>query len=1129
MKLPDCPVWLVIVIGWLAATGFPARAATEGSKLTTQELDFFERNIRPALSEHCYKCHSTQPDAKVKGGLNLETREGLLKGGDNGAAILPGKPNDSLLIKSLKSANEDELMPPVKAGGKLKPEQIALFEQWVKMGAPDPRSSTTVAKKYGPDAEKARSHRFFNPVKPEAVPVVKNQAWVKTPVDAFILEKLAANGLTPSRPADRRTLIRRATFDLIGLPPTPEEVNEFVNDRSPRAFEKVVERLLASPHYGERWGRYWLDVARYGDTIGDTIRNQDNRYLYSYTYRDYVVRSINDDKPYDQFLIEQMAADRLPQGDDKSALAALGFLTLGNRFNNDANQIIDDRIDVVCRGTMGLTATCARCHDHKFDPITMKDYYGLHGVFNSVTEPAELPLLKPVVDGPAYADFNRQLQAVETELEQFRADNARTITTNQHARAGEYLLALHDWNHANPTNTVTKFVFFRQRDLDNTVVSGLERHLQRSAKKFDPIFAPWLAFSALSDEEFERKSSEIAESFAAKTNATERLNPEVAQLFMIPPASLKRVAEHYGKLFRDVDLQWQSLVTRSQKTANPMATKLPDPDREAIRAVMYGDGPFALDARAIRRLTSQNTEAKENLLIKKADDVRINHPGSPARAMVLIDVEKPRDSAIFLRGNPASRGAVVPRQFLEILAGPSSTPFKDGSGRLDLARAIASRDNPLTARVMVNRIWLHHFGQGIVATPSDFGLVGEPPTHPGLLDWLAGQFMDNNWSIKKIHRLIMLSSTYQQSSDENPRYVNKDQGNLLLWRQNRYRLDFEGTRDTLLSVAGTLDLTMGGQPVDLTQTPMPTRRTMYGFINRAALPEFFNTFDFAQPDISSPKREMTTVPQQALYLLNSPFVIEQAKAMAERSEIKFAENDEQRIKSLYHILFQRDPRREELSIGVQFIREQSQHKPEAPKTPAWHYGYGFTDTQTKKVKQFTAMPQFEQNKWFAGRRLAPLFLDAPGGSTGVGPKFAAIRRWVAPRDGAIAINGELAAKNVGGRGVQGSIISSRTGEILRLVAQSKPAPTLVDKVDVKKGDAIDFVVEGVSADAAEGFVWAPNITLLNHDFESTAEEVYEWHARSEFAGPPEPPLKGMTPWEKYAQVLLLSNELVFVN
>jgi hypothetical protein len=498
--------------------------------------------------------------------------------------------------------------------------------------------------------------------------------------------------------------------------------------------------------------------------------------------------------------------------------------------------------------------------------------------------------------------------------------------------------------------------------------------------------------------------------------------------------------------------------------------------------------------------------------------------------MALADLPKGRDSAIFLRGNPATRGAVVPRQFLEILAGPSPQPFKDGSGRLELARAIANRDNPLTARVMVNRVWLRHFGEGIVSTPSDFGLVGEPPSHPELLDWLAGQFMEQGWSLKNLHRLIMNSATYQQSSDDNPRYSAKDQGNTLLWRQNRYRLDFEAMRDTVLAVSGALDRTMGGQPVDLAADPAPARRTVYGFINRAALPEFFNTFDFAPPDISSPRRIPTTVPQQALYLLNAPFIIQQAKHLAARPELQKISSSDARVKAMYRAVFQRAPSANELRLGAAFIKAQTERQPEVAEPPAWRYGHGGFDAKAQRTAKFTAFTTFEQNKWSGGRRLGALALTADGGTTGAGPSAAAIRRWVAPRNGYVTVQGQVALKPGQSGTAQARVVSSRLGERGRFTVSAKAVSGNLDRLEVKKGDFLDFIVESTNPKAGVSFTWAPRVAYLDHNFEDPSiEENYEWEAKVDFAGPPEPPLKGLSPWEKYAQVLLLSNELTFVN
>lgn len=1119
----------LLISGVVLGVAAIAQAASEGSKLTPQELDFFEQKIRPVLTEKCYKCHSSQPDAKIKAGLALDTKDGWVKGGDSGPAIKPGKPAESLLMKSLHGTDPDLLMPPAKDGGKLSDAVIASFEQWIKMGAPDPRSAkTSGASKYTVDANKAKEHRFFNPVKAIEVPSAKDPKWVKTPVDNFILAKLATNSMEPSGPADKLTLIRRVYFDLVGMPPSPEEVDAFMADHSSKAFEKVVDRLLNSPQYGERWGRYWLDVARYGDTMGDTIRNKDNRYLYSYTYRDYVINAFNTDKPYDQFLVEQIAADRLPLGEDKRALAALGFLSLGNRFGNDVNQVIDDRIDVVCRGTMGLTVTCARCHDHKFDPIFMKDYYALHGVFNSISEPTEPPLLQQPKETPDYKDFQKKLAEAEAELVHAQATNAHTIITNQHARVGEYLLAIHEFTHSDPNSGLNRNSFFRNRDLDTQFAGNLDRTLKQLSKKHDALFTPWIQFSALEEKDFAENAKTLTAKYRVNSDPAAKINPLLARQFAMTPKDIKEVAQLYGKLFTEVDRQWQVLLA-VKKDADPKTTKLSDPNAEAVRQILYGDnGPLTIGEREITRLTSQQTEAKENLLIRKVNEVKMYHPGSPARAMALQDMAKPRDSAIFMRGNPNSRGAVVPRQFLQIIAKPDAKPFQEGSGRLELARAIASKDNPLTARVMVNRIWHYHFGQGIVVTPSDFGLVGEPPTHPELLDWLAGQFMDHNWSIKHIHRLILLSATWQQSSDINPKYATKDQGNSLLWRQNRFRLDFEGTRDTLLAVAGSLDRSMGGQPVDLAKDPSPTRRTVYGYINRAALPEFFNTFDFAPPDISSPMRVMTTVPQQALFLMNSPFVIQQAKALATRPELVKASSTEAKIKTVYRLLYQRQPSNTELKIAVQFINDQLAHKPPVVEAPAWKYGVGWYDPQTKRVKQFAPMGVFDQNKWQSARRTGASMLDAQGGLTGIGAKQAVIRRWTAPQDTSISITAQLALKDAKA-GVAGHIVSNLRGELCSYDVKSGKVNTNLGKIEVKKGETIDFVVESLDAKNPAGFLWSPTVALTERDHAEQAQEKYEWHAQSEFAGPPPPPLKGMNPWEKYAQAMLLSNELVFVN
>jgi hypothetical protein len=710
------------------------------------QLQFFETRIRPVLVQNCYKCHSHQSE-KVRAGLLLDTREGLLRGGESGPAVVPGDVPKSLLIKAISYTDADLQMPP--DDNKLPTTAIADLVAWVKMGAPDPRTGTTAQQVW---VDSVKTHWSWQPLKKPQVPEVKDASWPKTPVDNFILAKLEEKGLKPNPPADKRTLIRRATFDLTGLPPTPEEVEAFVGDDSEDAFAKVVDRLLASPQYGERWGRHWLDVARYSDTKGMIRRRQeDPNYPYAWTYRDYVIRSFNEDKPYNVFIIEQLAADKLPATvHNPTNLCALGFLTVGERFMEMQNDIINDRIDVVTKGFLGLTVTCARCHDHKFDPIPTKDYYSLHGVFASCVEPKVEPVILKTVGGPAYSDYYKQRMDLEREGEVIQAK------------------------------------------------------------------------------------------------------------------------------FREM-----------RRTRN----------REGIRALQR--------------------EERENQ--EKIAKLELTHPGAPPRAMVLEDLLRPHDSPVFIRGEAGNKGPVTPRHFLEVLSGAYRPPFTNGSGRLDLAWAIASKNNPITPRVMINRLWLHHFGEGFVSTPDNLGTMSEPPSHPELLDYLASKFVEHGWSLKKMHRLIMLSSVYQQSSASNPRFAQIDPNNRLLWRANIRRLEFEALRDSLLAIGGDLDLTMYGRPVDIQKEPYSTRRSIYGFVDRSDVADVLINFDFANPDLPTGRRQDTTVPQQALFLMNSPLVVEQAKRLVALADFHQCEDDEARIQFLYERIYQRPPTPEEIRLGSDFV------------------------------------------------------------------------------------------------------------------------------------------------------------------------------------------------------------------
>lgn len=634
-------------------------------------MEFFELRIRPVLVEHCYECHSAA--AKVpRGNLRLDTAEQLRRGGDSGPAIVPHKPEESLLLSALRYESLE--MPP---SGKLPEHVIEDFAAWIALGAPDPRAESSSSSTAEPATDPAKHWAFQQPRR-VSPPEVKNASTIRTELDRFVVARLEAAGLSPSPRAAPRALLRRLYYDLIGLPPNAKELAEFVADPSEAAYEAAVDRLLASPHFGERWARHWLDVARYADTSG-YLFEQDRNYKHAYKYRDWVIASFNADRPFDQFIVAQIAADQLG---DSACEPAMGFLTLGRRFLNNKHDIINDRIDVVMRGLMGLTVACARCHDHKYDPISTADYYALYGVFANSEE-------KPREDGP----------------------------------------------------------------------------------------------------------------------------------------------------------------------------------------------------------------------------------------MMLVDTSTPSEQVVFLRGNPANHGPKVERHFLPCAsAGGEARRFQHGSGRREMAEAIASRDNPLTARVWVNRVWGHLFGRGLVATPSDFGTRGLPPTHPELLDWLTCEFVEDGWSTKRLIRRIVLSHTYRQSSDHRPECAAVDPENRLLWKANRRRLDLESLRDSLLVAAGRLDETLGGPSVSLTESPFATRRAVYGFIERQNLPAFFRTFDFANPNTHTPERPQTTSPQQALFLMNSPFVLEQAIHLADRSaKAEGSDADQMRVAHLYRLALGREPTAEEMIEAVEYL------------------------------------------------------------------------------------------------------------------------------------------------------------------------------------------------------------------
>ncbi|MEK7795296.1 MAG: DUF1553 domain-containing protein, partial [Candidatus Hydrogenedentota bacterium] len=604
-----------------------------------------------------------------------------------------------------------------------------------------------------------------------------------------------------------------------------------------------------------------------------------------------------------------------------------------------------------------------------------------------------------------------------------------------------------------------------------------------------------------------------------------------------PPKSMAEVCERYAALIRDADGAWKNILAaisvieagvQHEELARP--EKLDDADMEGLRLAVYGPtSPANLAESAVNEYRDIPTHGRLTQLRTDIERVQATHSGRPDRAMVMLDAATPYQPYVFKRGKEDNKGAEVPRQFLAILSGPDRKPFEHGSGRLELAHAIASKDNPLTARVFVNRVWMQLFGEPLVATTSDFGLRSDPPSNPELLDYLAATFMESGWSIKQLHRAIMLSATYQQSSADNPEALAVDPQNDLLWRQNVRRLDFEAMRDAILAASGNLDLAMGGESVTVDREPYTPRRSVYARIDRQNLPSMFRTFDLASPDTHAPRRYQTTAPQQALYMLNDPFMAREAQLLAARG---VAEGPDQRIQNLYREVYQRDAAPEEIANALEFIdHQQTAGGPEPPAPVAWRYGHGAMDDAAGRIASFTEMATYTNDQWqgtatLPDAELGWVSLTNKGGHPGRDSAHASVRRWVAPRDGVFRITGVLRHENENGDGVVGCIVSSREGALWQGQSHNAAPEAVVERAAVQKGDTIDFVVAPGANDGYDSYSWSPTLRLIEPNDQPGR---MEWSARAEFGGPPPPPPVPLAPWEQYAQVLLMTNEFLFVD
>ena len=799
----------------LASASAPAavKAPAPAAKPDAGQLEFFEKNIRPVLAAKCYKCHSAEAD-KVKGRLLLDTRDGIRQGGDTGHAVVPGNVAESLLLKALHYTDKDMSMPPEKSGGKLPDKVIADFETWVKMGAPDPRDGAAAVVKKEIDFTKAREFWAFKAPVAAPAPAVADKQWPRTDLDRFILAGLEAKGLKPVADSDRRNLIRRIYFDLIGLPPTPEEMDAFFKDTALDAVTKVVDRLLASPQFGERWGRHWLDVARYAESTG---KERNYTFPEAWRYRDYVIAAFNADKPYDQFIREQIVGDLLPAKDAAERnehLIATGFLALGPKGLNEKNRVqfemdlVDEQIDVTSRAVLGLTAACARCHDHKFDPIPNKDYYALAGIFRS--------------------------------SKTFFGTGEGTGKAAQKGKNGTPLLTLSD-NAAAPTPQ------------------------SPTAAAPAPALDPMAALAA----QFPKRAARLA---AAS------------------PAERARIIARL-----------QANGTLSAPTQSPAAAPAP---------------------------------------------VAVSAP-SAGKAMGMQE-SRPGDCPIYIRGEVDNIGPTVPRGFLTVLT-PGTMPAisSQQSGRRELADWLTSKANPLTARVMVNRVWLNLFGDGLVRTPDNFGATGEKPTNPALLDLLAVQFMRDGWSVKALVRSLVLSRAYQLGTAHDAKNYEADPDNILVWRMSPRRLDAEAIRDAVLAASGQLERTpphgsvvanVGegniGKGIRPAVFNVEARyRSVYLPIVRDFVPDVLSVFDFAEPSLVVAARDTTNVPSQALFMMNSPFVTAQSQALAKRLLGMTQYDYGQRITMAYMLTLSRPPTEAERARADKYLRSETQ-EPVATKSTA---------------------------------------------------------------------------------------------------------------------------------------------------------------------------------------------------
>jgi cytochrome c553 len=1035
------------------AAAMPALAAQQSAE---DGGAFFEKNIRPILIAQCTGCHSAASNP-VMGGLRLDDRAAMLKGGSRGPAVVPGNPGESLLMKAVLHTAGALKMPP---GPKMKAPEAAMLAQWIQMGAPWGSTATSVA-----PAAATQKYWAFVPPRESAPPKVKQQAWVRNPVDAFLLAELEAKGLTPAKGADKRTLIRRATYDLTGLPPTPAEVQAFLNDSSPDAYAKVIDRLLASPRYGERWARHWLDVARYADSNG---LDENLVYKNAFRYRDYVIAAFNKDKPFDQFVREQIAGDLMPTSDLQTQFerwTATGFLSLGAKMLAEDDpvkmemDIVDEQLDTTMRAFSGLTIGCARCHNHKFDPIPQADYYAMAGIFKSsktmenfkVVAKWHEYVLAPKEERERLAAHEAKIEAKRKEIGSITKGENDRLANEGRQRMGAYLLASAEAQRdaAVQVAPVEKEAGGIVRAADSFVKGNVPRKLEKKKSNTPkdvkgPYFAEY-TIEAPEDGEYqidvfdEEKGAGTAdlwvngawEKRGADPVQNREASPEtggwtyvaivplrkgantirlehasrfpyfekllitrntlahapltmvqIARKHGVNPGFLEQLVEYLQRsngstaspLYAWEILgapnasrtDWASPVAKlfaNEKSPEELASryaalfqqaeregaKAADPGVKALYEFLHEKfGPFRAPANARRYYAASIREQLQGL-DQEAKALEAATPDLP-KAMGVAEGAKPADLAIHLRGSHWNLGAKVPRGFVKAI-GNGDQPLTLGegeSGRLQLAQWLTSPEHPLTARVIVNRLWRWHFGRGIVPSVDNFGRLGEKPSNQPLLDWLAVEFVKKGWSMKAMHRTLMLSNAYQMSSTYDARAYEADPSNILLWRFPRQRLEAEEIRDGIMTVSGGLKHDFNGGSIlkykDRQYVANTSKggdvdydkeiRAVYIPVVRSSLYDVFRAFDLPDPATSNGDRDATVVAPQALFMMNSSVMLQHSRKMADRLMREGGADDASRIREAYEAALSRPPTPQEIDQAQTYLARMEQEW-KGDRTKAW--------------------------------------------------------------------------------------------------------------------------------------------------------------------------------------------------